>query len=365
MLKHLSLFLLFTTLCINGASATGTCTETTNNCEFGEWCEKQESTEGIAYVCSMCTNKPDSAEYTGRGTNAANCPWKMTCTNKPEFENGTWGPDSETITYTGTGEAPQCTYTNPAKVTCDTSGGVCDMGYYFNGHICTEVASISNSGSTLTIHTPAPVQRYVSACTDENWVLDEKYNCNNEQYGTCVPQSISCSQSVNTTACSDGELPNGDTANWDKNLHAYNFKTCRCIYEQDIEGTDETIIGKKQEICFYDEHGQTATDCDNWEIVGCIPGYCGVDTRNGTPSTNGNDATCMLAPKGYYNGAPISDGKTSTSCNECPAGATTTAEGAKSKQECKYTGDTVFQDMAGTFTLPITGTVTSIDWSWY
>lgn len=88
MLKHLSLFLLFTTLCINGASATGTCTETTNNCEFGEWCEKQESTEGIAYVCSGCTNKPDSAEYTGRGTNSANCPWEITCSNGTIFNPG-------------------------------------------------------------------------------------------------------------------------------------------------------------------------------------------------------------------------------------------------------------------------------------
>ena len=342
----------------------GTC----ESCPDGKYRAYDDTTQ--KYTCVPCTNGPanmdDSSikcgaenawcQYTSNGGDADNCSWEMTCPlNKPGFEHGTWEPDSGTITYTGTGEAPQCTYTNPANITCDSTGGRCNMGFELSGEACVDIVRTCQNGTIQGLifpNDPTDTCYYKSGTCPNGYVfIPQNQSCGSDTYGICIEETITCNTSPKAPdmqqLCTDksGNFSVGTPITFDANIGDYNYSPCTCTTTPDVEN------GSAEDTCHFTSGGDRIETTCNRQFDICNSGYC--STNNGTPN-----ATCDLAQKGYYQMSV-----SSTACGKCPAGATTDGTGSIGIGSCHYTSRTVFKDDDGRpFTLP-TDNIT-VKWNW-
>lgn len=339
MLKKI-VFLSFTILALCGNAHAGTCTADTNNCSPGEWCEITTNNDNTkSYACAACENLPsgDAQYITGPGTDATHCPWQMTCPNKSDFANGTWAPDSATITYNGTGTVPACTY-DLKKITCYNDGGDCNLGFHPNGDNCvSNVRTCDNNGLQFHIGNTDFTICYVSSssCGSNETLIGRGYACNDATYGECMTNAIPCNTAPGLTAsaCSGGTI----TGNATLNGGTYNLSQCAC------EKTSVPITnGNAGEKCFYNAStNRFEVNCTN-SVNSCDAGYC---------STNGQ--SCVAVSQNYFSGAGDKD------CHACPAGAKSAA-GSTSISACHYDTSTTFTDSMGSFTIPASNI--TIEW---
>ena len=220
-------------------------------------------------------------------------------------------------------------------VSCETSGGTCNMGYYKDGNSCKEKATIT--GTNLTIYGDTTTYVAGTTCTDANHTFDQKHTCGTTEYGICRKNTIPCKGHVQSSVCTDG-IVTGDA---ELSGSSYNFTSCICKKSASIEK------GSVSENCHFNSNGTNlTTDCTT-TVSTCDIGYCSSD-----------GSTCVGVPEGYYSIG------TSPDCKSCPAGATSETGNTTGKNACHYTAATQFRDNAGTFSLPVGDNNITIKWSW-
>lgn len=223
--KYLFIVLFAIQICIGcsyaGQDAAGPCT-TSADCNPGLWCEEYTNGPTTFKQCSECQNHPSEVSecsktettnpgtcyYTDHGgTDQNSCPWTMNCPDKPNFGHGTWEPDEPTITYSGTGTAPECSYTDPeTKVTCDD-------GYYFsttdNNCVQCDREQRPNNNNARNVAWTGP------------GLIDQKFSC--PWKATCTSGSIFNETSYNCTSCdSNYEYIGGDfEVHYDSSNYTY------------------------------------------------------------------------------------------------------------------------------------------------
>ena len=307
---------------------------------------------GGGYECQPCRNgrtDPNGkkcgtedalCQYTGNGGDANNCPWTMTCGDKPDFANGTWAPDATPITYDGTGNPPSCAYTNANNITCDATGApLCpERGFHPLGSEChpSVAECTTNAIPGLSFHDVA-AQCFIaqSNCPENTTFTSAGITCDGVSYGICKSTTISCdsvdaqSNGLDRSKCIGGAI--SDDAQYDYDNDEYDFSTCKCVFN-----IANFANGTATQTCNFTKNGGNITACST-KINSCDPGFCST-----------NNITCDNIPAGYYStGSDVA-------CKQCPYGATsdggTNASGASS---CYWDANTTFIDQAGTFRLPV------------
>ena len=174
--------------------------------------------------------------------------------------------------------------------------------------------------------------------------------------GQCMRKNIPCKEILEISQACDGwqqdaELNDGD-AIYNKETGEYDYHGCKCTtndkYPIPIISANNEQIGKQKVQCSYDTvTGFNNETCTTVQVVECIERYC-------VPVTNPPTTTCVPTLAGYYST------DRSTTCDECPAGTTSSGKNA-GKNECGIklgTDGTKFCDKSGScFTLPGSGFV--------
>ena len=219
-------------LCVGGACASGLDEDCSNTpCttpeggDYGLYCKSYTEGPINTKKCAQCSRRPNGATFTGDSNSGDNCPWKMDCPNKEGFDHGTWKPDEPTITYSGTGDQPDCEY-DQANITCEN-------GYYLDT-TDTPTCSPCTKPSNADYDGPGTINNNPNSCP---WTM------------TCpVGTYFNEGQSACKSCDPHYEQLNSFIVTYDGTRYYYDVTQC---------------TGKTYQICLYDGKGSSTPNCPN------------------------------------------------------------------------------------------------------
>lgn len=291
---------------------------TEQQCDANLYCG--EMGDGQTHVCQRCPNThPNSTQ--GQNNTIASC--YKDCGANPDFMNGTWLPDEDTVYY-----GSDCQYTNSDNISCNNSEDQCD-GFHLEGTDANSrcVPNKTECESGFKIYNSATSDWGACLITEceSGYHLENTANICGQPYGTCVPDTNSCASEL---TCDNGTITG--TIRWQDNT--YNYSDCKC------NRTANLNYGTGTELCTW--NGNTWSNCQI-TLETCIAGYWQGESENPTD--------CTQVSAGYYSA------ENELTRYACPAGSTSAA-GSTDITACYMTGGTTQicdgDTPANCFTLP-------------
>lgn len=272
-------------------------------CANNLYCQEiQETEDGQTHVCQPC---PDLYPYSTQGQNNTIDLCYKTCGANPDFANGTWSPDEDTV-YHGY----ECQY-NSSNISCNNSDDQCN-GYHLEAGTCVSNFKECSEGSgfqTYDNNTSSWTECFITQCAEGSHLEITDSMCG-QPYGTCVSDTHTCESEL--TCDYDGEITGN--VQWQNNT--YDYSDCKC------NRTANLNYGTGTELCTWNNNSWSNCQIT---LATCVAGYWQGESENPTD--------CTQVSAGYYSA------ENELTRYACPAGSTSDAE-SSAITNCHMTGGT-------------------------